>query len=40
LACANKLQDSIDEVVEDALRFLIEQNSPGSSSAFHVSKDL
>jgi len=40
LACANKLQDSIDEVVRVAERVLTEQNMPESSLSFHISKNL
>lgn len=40
LACANKLQDNIAEVVRVAERILMEQNMPASSLSFHVSKNL
>lgn len=39
-ACVNKLQDNIDDVVRSAEKVLMEQNMPGSSSRFHVSKYL
>ena len=39
-ACANKLQDNIDDVVRSAESVLINQNVPHSSSHFHVSKNL
>ena len=40
LACVNKLHDKIDIVVNVAERILREQNMPGSSLRFHVSKNL
>ncbi|HKZ77907.1 MAG TPA: IS630 family transposase [Pyrinomonadaceae bacterium] len=40
LACANKLQDSIEEVVNAAERILTAQNMPESSLCFHVYKNL
>ena len=40
LACANKLQDTIDAVVNSAVSVLSEQNRPGSAMSFHVSKNL
>jgi hypothetical protein len=40
LACANKLQDSIEEVVSAAERILTAQNMPESSLCFHVYKNL
>ncbi len=40
LACANKLQDSIEDVVRGAENILTEQNTTGSSSCFQVSKNL
>ncbi len=39
-ACANKLQDNIDDVVRSAETVLMEQNLPESSSNYHVSKNL
>ena len=39
-ACANKLQDSIDEVVNAAVSWMTTQNDPSSDPKFHVSKDL
>lgn len=39
-ACANKLQDDIEEVVKAAEKFLIAQNCTTSDLKFHVSKDL
>jgi len=40
LACANKLQDTIENVVNGAEKVLMEQNMPKSSFCFHVSKNL
>jgi len=40
LACANKLQDNIDEVMKAAEKILIGQNNPFAFTRFHVSKDL
>jgi hypothetical protein len=40
LACADKLQDNIDEVVKAADKILSEQNNPNSCLRFHVSKNL
>jgi transposase len=40
LACANKLQDSIQDVVQATNHILIEQNNPKSTLRFHVSKYL
>jgi hypothetical protein len=40
LACANKLQDNIVEVVKAAEKIMVCQNDPGSNLHFHVSKDL
>jgi hypothetical protein len=40
LACANKLQDNIETVVESAENILTEQNNPIATSRFHVSKNL
>jgi hypothetical protein len=39
-ACANKLQDNIDEVVKAAVRLMTTQNSQTSDPKFHVSKNL
>ena len=39
-ACANKLQDTIEAVMDCAERELIEQNRAEQVSAFHVSKNL
>lgn len=39
-ACANKLQDNIDEVVNAAVKIMTAQNEPASNPKFHVSKDL
>ena len=40
LACANKLQDNISEVLKSAEHVMLEQNHPGSSLRFQVSKNL
>jgi hypothetical protein len=40
LACANKLEDNIDEVVKSAENIMMYQNDPASSLHFHVSKNL
>ena len=40
LACANKLQDNIDEVVKAAEKIMIAQNDPISNLRFCVSKNL
>jgi putative transposase len=40
LACANKLRDNIDDLVEVAEKILTAQNMPDYSSRFHVSKNL
>jgi len=40
MAFANKLQDSIEEVVKVAEKILSEQNLPESSLCFHISKNL
>ena len=40
LACANKLQDSIQDVVQATDHILNEQNNPKSTLCFHVSKNL
>jgi hypothetical protein len=37
LACANKLQDNISEVLKSAEHVMMVQNRPGASSHFHVS---
>lgn len=39
-ACANKLQDNIDEVVKAAEKMMTAQNEQTLDSKFHVSKDL
>lgn len=39
-ACANKLQDNIDEVVRAVENVLIDQNTLGSASRYHVSRNL
>lgn len=39
-ACANKLQDNIEEVVKAAEKILTAQNRTTSDLKFHVSKDL
>jgi transposase len=39
-ACANKLQDNIDEVVNAAVKWMSAQNDQSSDPKFHVSKDL
>jgi hypothetical protein len=39
-ACANKLQDNIDDVVRVAENVLMEQNTPESASRYHVSRNL
>lgn len=39
-ACANKLQDNIDEVVKAAVKIMTAQNCTTSDLKFHVSKDL
>ena len=39
-ACANKLQDNIDEVVRAAENVLIDQNILDATSRYHVSKNL
>jgi putative transposase len=39
-ACANKLQDNIEEVVKAAEKILTAQNRQTLDSKFHVSKDL
>ena len=39
-ACANKLQDNIDEVVRAAENVLIDQNFLDAASRYHVSKNL
>lgn len=40
LACANKLQDNIDAVMEVAEKTMTTQNDPKSDLRFYVSKDL
>jgi hypothetical protein len=40
LACANKLEDNIEEVVRSAEKIMMNQNDPVSSLHFHVSKNL
>jgi transposase len=40
LACANKLQDSIESVVKSAEKILSEQNLPNSDLRFLLSKNL
>lgn len=40
LACANKLQNSIDDVKKAVVKILTEQNNPASNLRFHVSKNL
>jgi len=40
LACANKLQSGIENVMCAVNKVLSEQNDPNSSLRFHVSKDL
>jgi transposase len=40
LACANKLEDNLVEVVKAAERILCCQNDPESYLRFHVSKNL
>ena len=39
-ACANKLQDNIDEVVKAAVKIMTAQNGQTSDLKFHVSKVL
>jgi hypothetical protein len=39
-ACANKLQNGIDEVVKAAENILINQNKPEAASRYHVSRNL
>ena len=39
-ACANKLQDNIEEVVKAALKLMTAQNDQSSNPKFHVSKNL
>jgi putative transposase len=39
-ACANKLQDTIEAVMDSAEQTLIEQNRAGQVASFHVSKNL
>lgn len=40
LACANKLQDNIDAVMQAVVKILIQQNCPNASLRFHISKNL
>ena len=40
LACANKLQDNIDEVVKSAENTMWDQNSIEAPSRYHVSRNL
>jgi len=40
LACANKLQDNIDEVVRVAEHVLMDQNTLEAVSRYHVSRNL
>jgi putative transposase len=40
LACANKLQNSIDDVKKAVVKILTEQINPASNLRFHVSKNL
>ena len=40
VACANKLQDDIDEVIKSAEKLMTIQNDPSADFRFHVSKDL
>ena len=39
-ACANKLQDNIDEVVKSAVKTLTAQNNPAADLRYSVSKNL
>jgi putative transposase len=39
-ACANKLQDNIDEVVKSAEKLMATQNNPSADLRYHVSKNL
>jgi len=40
LACANKLQDDIVDVLNSAEEVMLNQNREGTSLRFHMSKDL
>lgn len=40
LACANKLEDSIEGVLKATVKILIEQNNPTSTLRLHVSKNI
>lgn len=40
LACANKLQDNIDDVMTAVEKALLQQNDPEATLRFHVSKNL
>ena len=39
-ACADKLEDNIDEVVKSAEKTMIAQNNPATDLRYHVSKNL
>lgn len=39
-ACANKLQDNLDEVVKSAVKTMTAQNSLCTDLRYHVSKNL
>jgi len=40
LACANRLEDNIEEVLKATVKILDEQNNPAFTLRFHVSKNL
>lgn len=40
IACANKLQDNMDAVIQNAEKTMINQNIPSSLLRYQVSKDL
>lgn len=40
LACANNLENNIEDVVKAIVKILNEQNNPASTLRFHVSKNL
>lgn len=40
LACANKLEDGIEDVLKAAAKILLEQNNPASVLRFKVSKNI
>jgi transposase len=40
LACANKLEKCIEDVLNAVVKILIEQNNPNSMMRFHVSKNI